>query len=91
MSEEFEVGEQHLDHARAVDEIGDVGLGDGAPDGLELPPNRQILETEAEPDGLHPCTSCKRLRREHSWCSEYRPVFRRFHKLHITNGPYYTR
>jgi hypothetical protein len=36
----FEVGEQHLDHAGAVDEIGDVGLGDGAADGLELPADR---------------------------------------------------
>ena len=53
MREEFEVGEQHLDHAGAVDEIGDVGLGNGATDRLELPSDRQILETEAEPNRLH--------------------------------------
>jgi hypothetical protein len=53
MREKFEVGEQHLDHAGAVDEIGDVGLGDGAPDRLELPPDRQIFETETEPHRLH--------------------------------------
>jgi hypothetical protein len=53
MGEELEVGEQHLDHAGAVDEIGDVGLGDGAAYRLELPSDRQILETEAEPHGLH--------------------------------------
>ena len=45
------VGEQHLDHAGAVDEIGDVGLGDGAADRLELPADRQILKarTRAPP------------------------------------------
>jgi hypothetical protein len=53
MREEFEIGEQHLDHTDAIDEVGDVGLGDRAPDGLEPPPNRQILEREADPDGLH--------------------------------------
>jgi hypothetical protein len=31
MREEIEVREQYLNHAGAVDEIGDVGLGDGAP------------------------------------------------------------
>jgi hypothetical protein len=35
--QEFEVGEQHLDHAGAIDKVGDVGLGDRAPDGFELP------------------------------------------------------
>jgi len=35
------------------DKIGDVGLGDGAPDRLELPTDRQILEAEAEPYRLH--------------------------------------
>ena len=53
MREEFEVGEQHLDHAGAVDEIGDVGLGNATPDRLELPSDRQIFEVETEPDGLH--------------------------------------
>jgi hypothetical protein len=53
MREEFEVGEQHLDHAGAVDEIGNVGLGDGAPDCLEPPADRQILEVETEPHRLH--------------------------------------
>jgi hypothetical protein len=53
MREEFEVGEQYLDHTGAVDEIGDVGLGDGAPDCLELPTDRQILKAETEPYGLH--------------------------------------
>jgi hypothetical protein len=53
MREEFEIGEQHLDHAGAIDEIGNVGLGDGAPDGLELPADRQILETETEPNCFH--------------------------------------
>src|SRR5438309_134432 len=37
MREEFAIGEQYLDHAGAVDEINDVGLGDRAADGLELP------------------------------------------------------
>src|SRR5271166_2369641 len=49
MRQEFEVGKEYLDHAGAVDEIGDVGLGDGASDRLELPADRQVLETEAEP------------------------------------------
>ncbi len=53
LAQKFEVGEQHLDHAGAVDEIGDVGLGHGAADGLEGPPDRQILEIEAEPHGFH--------------------------------------
>jgi hypothetical protein len=53
MREEFEVGEQNLDHAGAVDEIGDVGLGDRATDRLELPADQQILEVETEPDRLH--------------------------------------
>jgi len=53
MSEEFEVREQHLDHAGAVDEIGDVGLGDGAADRLELPADRQILKAKAEPHRFH--------------------------------------
>src|SRR6516162_604385 len=53
MGEEFEVGEQYLNHARAVDEVGDVGFVDGAPNGLELPADRQILKAEAEPDCFH--------------------------------------
>src|ERR1700730_13145520 len=53
MSEEFEVGEQHLYHAGAIDEVGDVGLSDGAPDRPELPPDRQILKAQAEPYGFH--------------------------------------
>jgi hypothetical protein len=51
--QKFEVGEQHLDHAGAVDEIGNVGLGDRAPDGLELPADWQILKAEAEPNCFH--------------------------------------
>jgi hypothetical protein len=53
VGEEFGVGEQHLDHAGAVDKIGDVGLGHGAADGLELSPDRQVLEIEAKPHGFH--------------------------------------
>src|SRR5438552_6759107 len=51
--EKFEVGEQHLDHAGAVDEIGDVSVGNAAPDRLELPSDRQIFEIESEPHRLH--------------------------------------
>src|SRR6202022_3455341 len=54
MREEFEVGEQYLDHAGAADKIGDVSLGDGAPDRLELPADRQILKAEPQPHRLHP-------------------------------------
>src|ERR1700730_18212843 len=52
--EEFEVGEQYLDHAGTVDKIGDVSLGDGAPDRLELPADQQILKAEPQPHRLHP-------------------------------------
>jgi hypothetical protein len=64
MREKFEIGEQHLDHAGAVHKIGDVGLGDRAPDCLELPPDRQILKAEAEPHGLH--AALPNRPREHS-------------------------
>src|SRR5439155_27234062 len=47
-------------------EIGDVGLGDGAPDGLELPPDRQILKAQAEPDGFHVVLLTLMLRRKHT-------------------------
>jgi hypothetical protein len=57
MREKFEIGEQHLDHARAIHEIRDVGLGDRAPDRLELSPDRQILETEASPTVSMPPSS----------------------------------
>jgi len=53
MREEFEVGEQHLHHASAVDEVGDVGFSDSAPDRFKLSPERQILEAEAEPHCFH--------------------------------------
>jgi hypothetical protein len=53
MREEFEVGEQHLDHAGAADKARDIGLGDGPPDCLELPSDRQILKVETEAHRLH--------------------------------------
>jgi hypothetical protein len=36
-----------------LDKIGDVGLGDGASDCLELPPDQQIFEVETGPHRLH--------------------------------------
>src|SRR5579884_1384545 len=53
VGEEFDIREENLDHAGAVDEVGDVGLGDGAADRLEAAADRQVLEIEAEPDNLH--------------------------------------
>jgi len=58
MGEELGVGEQHLDHTGSVDEIGDVGLGDGAADRPELPSDRQILEIKAKSHGFHAVFSC---------------------------------
>jgi len=51
--QKFEVGEQYLDHAGAVDKVGDVGVGNRPPNGLELPPDRQILKAETEPHRFH--------------------------------------
>ena len=61
--EELGVREQDLDHAGAIDEICDVGLGNGAADRLELPPNRQIFEIKAETQGFH-CKSPRARRRD---------------------------
>jgi hypothetical protein len=57
-AQEFEIGEQHLDHAGAVDEGRDVGLGDAAPDGAKGPSDRQILEVQSDADGFHALAPC---------------------------------
>ena len=48
--QELVVREQHFGHADRVDEQHDVGLGDRAADRLELAPERQVLEMDAEAD-----------------------------------------
>ena len=53
LAQELGVGEQHLHHAGAVDEVDDVRLGHRAADGAEAPPDRQVLEMEAQSDDFH--------------------------------------
>src|SRR3546814_16705777 len=53
--QELEVGEQHLDHAGGVDEVGNVGLGHRAADGPEGLAERKILVEKAEPYSFHAC------------------------------------
>src|SRR3546814_12226984 len=51
----IEVGEQHLEHAGGVDEVGNVGLGHRAADGPEGLAERKILVEKAEPYSFHAC------------------------------------
>jgi hypothetical protein len=44
------------------------GRGDGAADRLEPPPERQILEIEADPDRLHPAPRAVPARRYRRAC-----------------------
>src|SRR5580698_8539610 len=50
MLEIFGVREQHLGHARDADEIGDIGIRDGAPDGSEPKTNGRVLPTQTQAD-----------------------------------------